>query len=387
MLLKLWFYGYATGVFTSRKIRTAMDENIPFRWLCGGNKPDFRTISDFRKDNLNQFPGLFKQIVQIAMNLGYISLGHVSIDGSKVKANASKHKAMSRDRMKQEIARLENEIQEALQQAQQADEQDETQLSLFPESVNNEVQDRQIRLAKIKASLKELEERNPEEQSKNPEKDQINFTDAESRIMDTKTQGVVQGYNPQIAVEAENHFIVGCTMSNNSSDQKQFQPVLNSIQHNTGKIPEKASADNGYFSADNIRSAEEINVDAYISASREGKTKGNAYDKSNFTYVPENDTYTCPAGQSLKLKQTVHATNPDKETAWLYETDACLVCPFQNDCVRSKTGKRTVQRTESDPVRKAMRTKVQSDEGKAIYRQRKAIIASSVIHNKMFMII
>jgi len=196
MLLKLWFYGYATGIFTSRKIRIALDESIPFRWLRGGERPDFRTISDFRKDNIARFADLFKQIVQIAMDLGYISLGHISIDGSKLKANASKHKAMSRERMKQEIVRLEGEIREALEQAKQAEEQDESQGSLFPETVNPEVLDRQARLAKIQAALQALEERKPEAESKTPEKDQINFTDEESRIMDTKTQGVIQGYNP-----------------------------------------------------------------------------------------------------------------------------------------------------------------------------------------------
>jgi len=134
MLLKLWFYGYATGVFTSRKIRQAIDENIPFRWLCGGNRPDFRTIGDFRKNNIEIIPDLFKQVVQIAMDLGYVSLGHVSIDGSKLKADASKHKAMSRDRMKEEIKRLEKEIREALEKTE-AEEQEE-QLSFSCESVN-----------------------------------------------------------------------------------------------------------------------------------------------------------------------------------------------------------------------------------------------------------
>jgi transposase len=161
---------------------------------------------------------------------------------------------MSRERMKQEIVRLETEIRKALEKAKQADEQDESQLSLFPETSNVEVRNRQAWLAKIQAALQALEERKPEAESKTPEKDQINFTDDESRIMDTKTQGVIQGYNPQIAVDARHHFIVGCTMSNNTSDQKQFQSVLESIQDHTGKMPEKASADNGYFSAENIRS-------------------------------------------------------------------------------------------------------------------------------------
>jgi len=374
LMLKLLFYGYATGVFTSRKIRTAIDENIPFRWLCGGHKPDFRTISDFRKDHLERLPKLFKEVVQIAMKLGYVSLGHVSIDGSKVKAYASKHKAMSRERMKQEVERLEIEIREALEKAQAEEGQEEGQISLFPESANKENQDRQVRLKKIQEALQELEERKPEAESKTATKDQINFTDSESRIMDTKTQGVIQGYNPQIAVDAKQGIIVGIEMSNSSSDQKQFQDVLASIKANTGSMPEKMSADAGYFSADNIEAAEKAGVDAYIAASKEGKANGNPYDKNNFTYEPEADTYTCPAGKILTLKQTVHKKNDKKATEWIYETEACLTCPFQKECVRAKSGKRTVKRTENDPVREAMRTKVQSDAGKEVYRQRKAIV-------------
>lgn len=373
MLLKVWFYGYATGVFTSRKIRQAIEENIPFRWLCGGNRPDFRTISDFRKNNVEIMPDLFRQVITIAMDLGYVSLGHVSIDGSKIKADASKHKAMSRERMKKEIERLENEIREALEKAGQDDEQ-ESQMALFPELINQEVVDRQARLNKIKESLQQLEERKPETESKTPQKDQINFTDPESRIMDTKTQGIIQGYNPQIGVDAEHHIIVGVQMSNSSSDQKQFESVLESIQTNTGKMPEKASADAGYFSAENIQAAEKAKVDAYIAASKEGKEKGNNYDKTNFAYQAETDTYRCPAGMILILKQTQNIENPDKPTKWVYEGQDCQGCPFQKECVKAKSGKRTITRTEGDPIREEMRTKVQSDEGKAIYKQRKSIV-------------
>ena len=374
LMLKLFFYGYATGVFTSRKIREALDENVPFRWLSGGQRPDHRTISDFRKDHLDLLPKLFTQVLEIARDLGYASLGHVSIDGSKIKANASKHKAMSRDRMKEEIQRLEQEIRETLDKAQQDDQQEETQFSLIRESNNTEVKNRQTRLEKIKAALKQLEERKPEDESKTPQKDQINFTDADSRIMDTKTQGVIQAYNPQIAVDSDYGFIVGLKMSNSSSDQKQFEGVLASIKEHTETQPDKISADAGYFSADNIQRAEAAKVDAYIAAGKEGKQAKNPYDKTNFTYEPEHDVYICPAGQTLELKQTQHADDEEKQTKWVYESNACTECPFQKECVKAKSGKRTVTRTESDPIREAMRTKVQSDAGKEIYKKRKAIV-------------
>ena len=377
LLLKILFYGYANGIFTSRKLREALEENVPFRWLSGGLRPDHRTISDFRKNNLALLPGLFVQIVQIARDLGYASLGHVSIDGSKLKANASKHKAMSRDRMKEEIIRLEKEISEMLEKAQSDDQQEEETSVLFPETISEAVQDRKSRLQKIKDALQQLEARKPEAESKTPKKDQINFTDPDSRIMDTKTQGVIQAYNPQIAVDADHGIIVGIQMSHCSNDQKQFAGVLQSIKETTDELPQKVTADAGYFSADNIQTAEELNVDAYIAANRESKQAKNPYDKSNFTYQPESDTYLCPAGKTVLLKQVQYENDPDKPTKWVYKCQECKDCSFRSECVKGKSGKRTISRTEADPIREAMRTKVQSDEGKAIYRLRKGIVEPS----------
>ncbi|WP_164668300.1 IS1182 family transposase [Virgibacillus doumboii] len=374
LLIKILFYGYAEGFFSSRKLGIAVRENIPFRWLAAGQKPDHRTISDFRKNNLKTLAGLFSQIVQIAQELGHISLGHVSIDGSKIKAHASKHKAMSRGRMKKELERLEREITETLEKAQ---EQDELEMEDEPEDPRHQgIQDRQQRLETIKGALQQLKERKPEASSATPEKDQVNFTDEDSRIMNTKTQGVIQGYNPQIAVDSDNGLIVGYKMSQNSSDQGQFEDVLSSIQENTGTVPEKVTADAGYFSADNIQQAEAYGTDAYIAATKESKQTGNPYDKSNFTYDPDQETYICPIGKKMDLKKIKYKNNEKKPTQWIYECQACPECPFQRECVKakSKSGKRTMTRTEADPVRESMRTKVQSDEGKAIYKQRKAIV-------------
>lgn len=372
LLCKLWFYGYATGVFTSRQIRRALDENIPFRWLSGDNRPDFRTISDFRKNHLGVLPALFGQTVQAAAELGYVTLGHVSIDGSKIKAHASKHKAMSRDRMKQEIARLEQEMKEAL--AVVEEDRPEDMMELFPRSADERMKDHTTRLEKIRQALHDLEERRPEAESRTPEKDQINFTDPESRIMDTRTQGVIQGYNPQIAVDGDHGIIVGLHMSENSSDQNQFADVLKSIEQHAGCMPKKITADAGYFSSSNIVEAQHHGIDAYIAAGKEGKQAKNPYDKTNFAYDAQSDRYRCPAGKEVVLKQTQQSKDPNGSTKWIYECSDCPVCPFQRDCAKGRSGKRTITRTEADPIREAMRTKVQSDEGKAIYSRRKGIV-------------
>jgi transposase len=374
MLLKLWFYGYTTGVFTSRKLQKAINENIPFRWLCGGHRPDFRTLSDFRKHHLEALPGLFKQVVQIAMELGYVSLGHVSIDGSKIKAHASKHKSMTRERMKEILAQLEGEIGQALEQSALEEVHDEQVRHNQPVLSQVALEERYTRIKQIKAALQELEEQRPVAQAETPESDQLNFTDTDSRILNTRTQGVIQGYNPQIAVDSDHGFIVGLQMSNQTTDQQQFKEVLHSIKTMTESVPEKLSADAGYFSASNIVAAQEAEVDAYIAAVRENKKQNNTYDKTNFTYMPEKDHYICPAGKEVTLKRTVHAKEAVKPTTWVYECSVCQECPFLKECVKSKTGKRSITRSEHDPLREAMRTKVQSDEGKAVYRMRKAIV-------------
>ncbi|MUV36769.1 hypothetical protein JNUCC1_02868 [Lentibacillus sp. JNUCC-1] len=370
MLIKILFYGYQTGVFSSRKLHTAIQESIPFRWLAGGQKPDHRTISDFRKNNINNLAPLFSQVILIAKELGHVSMAHVSIDGSKFKANASKHKAMTRGYMKKEIKRMEQLIADHLNEAQLQDAIEDEQT----EPTSRGIQDYQKRLETIKEALQKLEERKPESALATADKDQANFTDDDSRIMNTRTQGVIQGYNPQVAVDSDRGFIVGMAMSNNSSDQQQFENVLSSIRENMGAMPEIVTADAGYFSAANIQQAETYGVDAYIAATKEGKQNGNPYDKSNFTYDQEQDTYICPIGQNMVLKKVKYRHHETRPTTWIYEGQACLDCPFQSECVKSKTGKRTIQRTEADPIREAMRTKVQSDEGKDIYKKRKAIV-------------
>ncbi len=192
--------------------------------------------------------------------------------------------------------------------------------------------------------------------------------------MQTKNQGVIQGYNPQIAVDETHHFIVGVNMSHDHADVQQFTPVLKSIKEHTGKVPKIVSADAGYFSTANIKSANEQKIDAYIAAVKEGKKAKNPYDKTHFSYHSETDTYTCPTGKILKVIKTENANNPDKPTKWKYECSACLECPFQPDCVKAKSGKRTVHRTDEDPIREEMRTKVQGPEGSVLYRKRKSIV-------------
>src|SRR6266849_486444 len=193
LMTKLLVYSYCVGVFSSRRIQKRLQEDIAFRVLAAGNEPDFRTISDFRKIHIETLQNLFEQILAMALECGAIKLGRVSLDGTKLKANASKHKAMSYGRMKEKQRQLKEEVKHLLEQAAAADEQEDRQFgSKRGDELPEELRRRETRLATIKEAKKVLEQRARDKaaaegrsaaEAKPEDKDQYNFTDPESRIM------------------------------------------------------------------------------------------------------------------------------------------------------------------------------------------------------------
>jgi hypothetical protein len=270
LMTKLLVYGYCTGVFSSRRIQKRLQEDIPFKVLAAGNEPDFRTISDFRKIHIERLQNLFEQVLAMALECGAIKLGRVSLDGTKLKANASKHKAMSYVRMQEKQKQLKEEVKQLLEQATAADEQEDRQYgSKRGDELPEELQRRENRLAKIKQAKKVVEQRardkaaeegkSAEEakQAKPEEKDQYNFTDPESRIMKSG-DGFVQGYNAQAAVEPELLLIVGQSVTEAVNDKKQLKPMVELIEQQSGQRPEGILADNGYCSEENLKHLESV---------------------------------------------------------------------------------------------------------------------------------
>src|SRR6202023_1799831 len=194
MMTKVLVYGYCVGVFSSRRIERRLEEDIAFRVLAADNHPNFRTISDFRKIHLPTLAGLFEQVLKIAMEAGAIKVGKIALDGTKMKANASKHKAMSYDRMEEKEKQLKAEVKQLLAQAEAPDEEEDTRYGKEQrgDELPAELERRETRLKRIKEAQRALEERarqkaasegSDPKQAKPKEKDQYNFTDAESRIM------------------------------------------------------------------------------------------------------------------------------------------------------------------------------------------------------------
>src|SRR5699024_9085888 len=299
ILLALLFYSYATGTFSSSKIEKASYESVPTRYVAGNQHPDHDTICTFRRRFLEPIGALFTQILLVASEMDMVELGDVSIDGTKVNANASKHRAMSWGRACQLEDQLSEEVDELLAVAEAADHQEEDDRQL-PE----ELERRQDRLEKIRAAKAMIEERAearyeqeraeyeqrmaaraekqqrtgkkiPGRPPKPPEpgprdKDQVNFTDPESRIMPTNENGWQQAYNAQAAVDMNSHLILGGHLSQAPNDKQQLQPALDTLDGlpvDLGK-PEQIVADNGYYSEDNVNEVTDRKMTPYLATGR-----------------------------------------------------------------------------------------------------------------------
>lgn len=298
MMLRVLIYGYASGVFSSRQIARKLEEDVAFRVLAAGNFPRHRTICEFRKRHLNDFKAVFVQVVQIARVAGLVSLGTLTVDGTKVRANASKHKAMSYGRMSGEAQRLSEEIESMCDQAQSTDDSEDARLGVERrgDELPEELQHRQGRLAKIQAAKARLEAeqreaderrgRHPDDARRPPggrggsykrdfgvpeDQAQSNFTDPESRIMNT-SDGFQQCYNGQLAVDDAFQIIVGNELTANANDQGMLLGLLDQVEESLGGQPERLLADAGYRKENDFERLEARQIDAYICVGGEGKT-------------------------------------------------------------------------------------------------------------------
>jgi transposase len=299
MMTALLLYSYCCGIYASRRIGSVCRERVDFMSIVGLDAPDFRTISDFRKRHLPVLGGLFGQILHLCETAGLVKLGHVALDGTKIRANASKHKAMSYERMENRAAELEAEVAKWLAAAEAADVaedklygRDKTGDELPDWVVDKKLRAERIRRAKaeleaeakaaaeakLKAEAEAAEKRAAEGRRKpgrpaappsgEPEaKTQKNFTDPESRIMKSK-DGFIQAYNAQAAVDAQAQIIVAQDVTQCPVDSGQLVPMTDAIETNLGRKPAQLSADAGYCSEANLRALESRNIDAYVATGR-----------------------------------------------------------------------------------------------------------------------
>ncbi len=276
LMIALLLYGYARGIYSSRKLARACAEDIAFRVLCAGELPDFRTLAAFRRRHLEALSGLFLQVLTLCREAGLARLGHVAIDGTKIRANASRHKAMSYGRMQEEEQRLAEEIERLLGQAQAEDAAEDAQLG--PERRGDELPaelaHRQSRLRRIQEAKAALEQQAREaaeaagavdaEQVVPEPKAQRNFTDPESRILLDSSKAFVQGYNAQVAVDHESQVIVATEVLQAATDKGQLVPMVLHVVDNLEDVPEAVSADAGYWVEEEVETLEYYEIPAYV---------------------------------------------------------------------------------------------------------------------------
>jgi len=266
LMLKVLLYGYATGVTSSRKLEARLAADVGFMYLAGQSRPDHKTISSFRRRHLAAFGALFLQVLVLCGEAGLVKLGRVALDGTKVKANASKHKAMSYGRMAEREAALEAEVRAILDEAEAVDAaEDQLYGDARGDELPPELRTREGRLARIREAKAALEQQ-ARERTGNPEavpepKVQRNFTDPQSRIMLSKPDGWVQGYNVGIAVDAAAQVIVATSVTVETTDTRGLPDLVDQIKANTGRSPRRLLADAGYCSEDNLTALEERGID------------------------------------------------------------------------------------------------------------------------------
>ena len=341
MMLKVLIYGYATGVFSSRGMARRLEEDVAFRVLAAGNFPSHRTICEFRRRHLADFKRLFVEVVRLAAETGVAHFGKLSIDGTKVRANASKRKAMSYARMVEEERRLEGEIEALVGRANETDVAEDGRFgeAFRGDELPEELRRREDRLAAIRSAKERLEARQRQAdeargrkpgQKRNPKggrpykreygepdgKAQENFTDPQSRIMKTSSEGFQQCYNAQVAVEGANQLIVATEVSANASDQGRMVELVDGVEAVHERRPDTVLADAGYCNEADLAALEARGVDGYVALGREGKRQVEADKEKHPAKARMAEKLATEAGQAQYAQRKWRAEAP---IGWIKE--------------------------------------------------------------------
>jgi transposase len=274
LMLKVLLYGYATGVTSSRKLEARLGSDVGFMFLAGQSRPDHKTISSFRRRHLAAFGGLFLQVLILCQQAGLVKLGRVALDGTKVKANASRHKAMSYGRMTEREAQLAAQVKAILDEAEAVDAAEDAEYGdARGDELPPELRTREGRLAKLREAKAAIEQR-AREATGNPDavpepKAQRNFTDPESKIMLSRPDGWIQCYNVGTAVDEKAQIIVATSVTAQTTDTRTLPALVDQIKDNTGRLPRRLLTDAGYCSDENLAALADRGIDAYIAVGRE----------------------------------------------------------------------------------------------------------------------
>ena len=358
LLIKILLYGYMINIRSSRDIQKMTSTDTAFMYLTAMQHPDFRTICRFRSSNLDSIKDIFSQVVKICKNMGMLGAGKISLDGTKIKANASVKQSKNADAIEKEIDRI---LKESIEIDKAEDEKygDSTPYQMPKEFVN-----KQKRLEKIQAAKKKLEEEKLEK---------INITDNDARIMKHKDGSKKPSYNGQVAVDDKEQVIVAADLVDEENDVHQVDPMSQLIWATMGYRPTILLADAGYFSYDNVELLNQIGIDAYIpdnflKVEESGKSK--KFRKSMFRFDNEKDCYYCPAG--IMIPFTRIQKRKDEPDLKQYVCNFCSFCVLKNACTKAEN--RIISRDPREHLMDDMRKKLRSDDGAELYLGRMSTV-------------
>lgn len=374
IMIKIIFYGYTIGIFSSRKLANACERDVAFIYLASSYKPDFRTISDFRKDNLEVLNEYFVEVLKYCELIGLRTAEKIGIDGSKFRANASSRRSKDIEGYE----RWERNIREQIKKLQSKgiekdEEEDRIYKEVEEEKVPKQIRKKEALLEKIAEAKKELKEMEKvRRKGKKGKAFKLNLTDKDAKFMKERIGVTRANYNAQIAA-SEDQIIVAADVVKDAGDRKQLGPMIEQAEKHTGKRIEEVYADAGFSGYENYKYIDNKSIDAYIPDQEynkiknlEGENIDNPYDKKYFKYDPKTNSYTCPEGKKIEFYKT--RNDEYHQNQIIYKGYECPNCPVREKCTKAKY--RTITRHKYGYLQEEMRRKLDTPEGKEKYKKR-----------------
>jgi transposase len=362
-LLKLYLYGYLHRVRSSRRLEAECQRNLEVMWLMGGLRPGYKTIADFRKDNLKALKLVNHDFVQLCKELNLFGAELVGIDGSFFRGNVAKGRIFTKDRLKRALAYVEKDIARYLEEMNQADQQGEGDSSTHEPELTQKLETLRERQKKRLEQLSQLEKSG---------ETQIAEVDADARLL-KKGGGATAGYNVQTAVDAKYKLIVTHEVTQDTNDERQLAPMGLAAKAELGVDKLETTQDKGYFNVQQIKTCLENGITPYVPepdklarARQQGR-----FTHNDFHYDKEANAYHCPGGQILKYKSTFEKSG---KRIWHYRssTPVCENCPLKRQCLSSKMSTRAIARWEHEEIIEAHRVRMDKD-GAEKMRQRSGL--------------
>jgi len=367
MLIKILFYGYSTGDRSSRKLARKCEMDLAYLYLSGMERPDFRTISDFRKNNLEKLKGYFRDIVLFCRGAGLGRGRAVFIDGTKIRANAASKRTKKKEKLDELIRETDAEIERIFREAKDVDEAEDRE---YGERRGDELPPELQKASDRRRRLEEAKKRLEAEGLK-----KVNITDPEAQLMKERHGVIRPCYNGQCSV-TEDGLIVAQDLVREANDKNQLKPMVEKSREIIGGNLEQVVADAGYGTYENLEYIKKAGLDGYvhdfageIRRILTGDKERNRYHRFNFVYEKEKDCYLCPEGKVLRFFKERHFR---RQHLLIYKGQACGVCPVREKCTKEKY--RTISNGERTGLVLEMLEKLRSEAGGKIYKKRMSTV-------------